>query len=132
MSDPPAFDPHRFRVAAAHYRRGRTPSPPLLIRRVAEAVGLRETHRVLDLGCGPGQLAIGFAFFAGEVVGLDPEPEMLAAAQQGAEGLVPNAAFRQGSSYQISGRKRENSGWSRWAAASTGWTAPTRCGGSTR
>jgi cyclopropane fatty-acyl-phospholipid synthase-like methyltransferase len=26
-------------------------------------VGLREDHRVLDLGCGPGQLAIGFGYF---------------------------------------------------------------------
>jgi cyclopropane fatty-acyl-phospholipid synthase-like methyltransferase len=40
-----------------------------LIRRVADVVGLREDHRVLDLGCGPGQLAIGFGYFAGEVIG---------------------------------------------------------------
>lgn len=101
MSEPPAFDPHRFQAAAAHYRRGRTPYPPLLIRRVAEAAGLGATDRALDLGCGPGQLAIGFGYFAGAVIGLDPEPEMLAAARQAAEGLVPNVAFRLGSSYDL-------------------------------
>ena len=33
--------------------------------------------RVLDLGCGPGTLAIPMAGFAGEVVAVDVEPEML-------------------------------------------------------
>ncbi len=101
MSEPPPFDPHRFRTAAAHYRLGRTPYPPGLIRRVAKNVGLRGAHRVLDLGCGPGQLAIGFGYFAGDVLGLDPEPEMLAAAAQAAQGLVPNVRFRAGSSYDL-------------------------------
>jgi hypothetical protein len=49
LSDPPPFDPDRFREAAAYYRGGRIPYPPRLIRRVAEVVGLREDHRVLDL-----------------------------------------------------------------------------------
>lgn len=72
MSDPPPFDPHRFRTAAAHDRRRRVPYPPVLIRRVAAAVGLGDGHRVLDLGCGPGQLAIGFGYFAGAVLGSRP------------------------------------------------------------
>jgi len=101
-SDPLAFDPHRFRTAAAHYRAGRAPYPPALIRRVAEEVMLGGDSRVLDLGCGPGQLAIGFAYFAGEVVGLDPEPRMLTAAAEAALCLTPNAHFRQGSSYDLS------------------------------
>lgn len=100
-SDPLPFDPHRFSTAAAHYRAGRAAYPPLLIRRVAEAVGVGEADRVLDLGCGPGQLAIGFGYFAAEVVGLDPEPRMLAAATAAALGLTPNVCFRQGSSYTL-------------------------------
>ena len=72
MTATPPFDPRRFESAALHYRAGRIPYPPRLIRRIAELVGLRESHRVLDLGCGPGQLAIAFGFFAGEVVGVDP------------------------------------------------------------
>jgi predicted RNA methylase len=70
MTGTSPFDPHRFETAALHYRAGRIPYPPRLIRRIAEVVGLREDHRVLDLGCGPGQLAIAFGFFAGEVVGV--------------------------------------------------------------
>jgi trans-aconitate methyltransferase len=101
LSDPPPFEPHRFHEAAAYYRGGRAPYPPILIRRVAEIVGLRENHRVLDLGCGPGQLAIGFAFFAGEIIGLDPEPQMLAVATNAAQGLTPNVSFRQGSSFDL-------------------------------
>ncbi len=100
-SDPLPFDPHRFSAAAAHYRAGRAPYPPLLIRRVAEAVMPGAGGRVLDLGCGPGQLAIGFAYFADEVIGLDPEPRMLAAAAEAALGLTPNVQFRQGSSYDL-------------------------------
>jgi SAM-dependent methyltransferase len=99
--DPLPFTPDRFRSSAAHYRAGRPPYPPALIRRVAELVGLDGTHRVLDLGCGPGPLAIGFAYFAGSVLGLDPEPNMLQAAIEAAQGLAPNVSFRQGSSYDL-------------------------------
>jgi SAM-dependent methyltransferase len=56
---------------------------------------------VLDLGCGPGQLAIAFGFFAGEVVGVDPEPQMLAVASNAAQGLTPNVRFREGSSFDL-------------------------------
>lgn len=102
MPEPLPFEPNRFRSAAEHYLAGRPPYPPRLIRRVAEAVAVRDHHRVLDLGCGPGQLAIGFAYFAHEVVGLDPEPNMLTAATSAARGLTPNVSFRQGSSYDLS------------------------------
>jgi SAM-dependent methyltransferase len=96
-----SFDPHRFRAAAAHYRGGRIPYPPKLIRRVADLVGLGENDRVLDLGCGPGQLAIGFSYFANEVVGVDPEPEMLTVAAEAARGLASNVSFRKGSSFDV-------------------------------
>ena len=95
-TDPLPFDPHRFRTAAAHYRAGRTAYPPLLIRRVAERVGVGSAHRVLDLGCGPGPLAIGFSYFAGEVVAIDPEPAMLREAEAAAAGLAPQIVFRRG------------------------------------
>jgi ubiquinone/menaquinone biosynthesis C-methylase UbiE len=101
MSDPLPFEPNRFRGAAAHYRAGRRPYPPVLIRRVAEATALNEQSRVLDLGCGPGDLAIGFGYFAGEITGLDPEAEMVAEAVAAAQGLTPNVRFHQGSSYDL-------------------------------
>jgi SAM-dependent methyltransferase len=101
MLDSPSFDPHRFQDAAAHYRSGRIPYPPSLIRRVAELVGLGEDCRVLDLGCGPGQLAIGLGYFAGDVIGVDPEPRMLAVAAEAARGLTSNVSFRRGSSFDL-------------------------------
>ncbi len=100
-SEPLPFDPHRFRTAAAHYRAGRTAYPPLLIRHVAEHVGVGPGHRVLDLGCGPGALAIGFSYFAGAVVAIDPEPAMLREAEGAAAGLAPQITFREGSSYDL-------------------------------
>jgi SAM-dependent methyltransferase len=101
MPDSTPFDPRRFHSAATHYRSGRTPYPPKLIRRVADVVGLAEDDRVLDLGCGPGQLAIGFSYFAGEIVGVDPEPRMLTIATDAALGLAPDVTFREGSSFDI-------------------------------
>ena len=55
--------------------------------------------RVLDLGCGPGQLALAFAPFAADVLAVDPEPEMLRLARQAAGG-VP-IRFLQASSYDL-------------------------------
>lgn len=99
MAVPIPFLPHRFRAAASHYLAGRPPYPPRLIARVAGLTGLDRTGRVLDLGCGPGQLARAFAPLAAEVVAVDPEPEMLRAARQAA-GMSP-IRFLQGSSYDL-------------------------------
>ncbi|MBV8592613.1 MAG: class I SAM-dependent methyltransferase [Acetobacteraceae bacterium] len=95
------FQPNRFEGAAPHYLQGRPPYAPLLFRRVAELIGLGSRHRVLDLGCGPGQLASGFAYFAGSVLAMDPEPEMLAIGAARVEGVLTNVTFLQGSSYDL-------------------------------
>lgn len=92
------FEPRRFRSAAAHYQAGRPSYAALLIRRVVRFCGLSHTSRVLDLGCGPGLLAVAFAPFAGEIVAMDPEPEMLTRV---AEQAVPNVMPRSGSSYDL-------------------------------
>jgi SAM-dependent methyltransferase len=97
---PTPFDPTRYRSAAAHYEQGRVPYAPALIRRVAEVTGLGPQHRVLDLGCGPGPLARGFAPLAREVIAIDPSPEMLAEARTLA-GPVANIRFLAGSSYDL-------------------------------
>jgi SAM-dependent methyltransferase len=82
------FQPRRFEGAAPHYLQGRPPYAAALIRRVAELTGLTRHHRVLDLGCGPAQLATGFAYFAGSVLAMDPEPEMLAIAAARTQGTL--------------------------------------------
>lgn len=95
------FDARRFRTAAPYYRSGRPAYAPLLIKRVAAAAGLGDDDRVLDLGCGPGQLGVAFAPFAGEVVAMDPEPEMLSRAGATAEEAGVRLTLIEGSSYDL-------------------------------
>lgn len=97
MSAAPDFAARRFQSAAAHYLEGRAPYPPALIARTAELLGLEKSHRIMDLGCGPAQLAMAFAPFAGAVLALDPEPAMLAIAREAVQD-VPNVEVVQGSS----------------------------------
>lgn len=92
------FQPHRFQNAASHYLAGRAAYAPHLIARVVELTGLNPGHRLLDLGCGPGPLAKAFAPCVAQVMGVDPEPEMLAIAAQHAPA---NIVWRQASSYDI-------------------------------
>jgi SAM-dependent methyltransferase len=82
MSD--VLFPGRFRDLADFYTTGRPTYPRLLARRVATLVGLDGSQTVLDLGTGPGFLAMDFHPFAGKVIGVDPEPEMLNAARRNA------------------------------------------------
>jgi SAM-dependent methyltransferase len=88
----------RFRFAATHYLAGRPAYSEALIARVASLTGLNSRHRLLDLGTGPGQLAVAFAPFAGEVIGIDPEPEMLRVAAENAEQQKVKVTFSAGSS----------------------------------
>jgi SAM-dependent methyltransferase len=94
-------EPTRFHAAARHYLRGRPAYAPGLIRRVAQLCRLGSADRVLDLGCGPGQLALAFAPLAGAVVGIDPEPEMLRAAREAAARAGLPVQFREGSSRDL-------------------------------
>jgi SAM-dependent methyltransferase len=75
----------RFRSTASFYARYRPRYPQALIDEVAAFCGLDRTGRLMDLGCGPGFLAIAFAPYFAEIVGVDPEPEMLAAARDEAQ-----------------------------------------------
>jgi len=56
----------------------------MFFKKVAEQIALRGDESLLDIGCGPGLLAIGFAPFVGSCTGLDPEPGMIAAAKDAA------------------------------------------------
>jgi len=95
------FDAHRFKTAAQHYVQGRLDYPPELIERVVSLTGLGGHHRVLDLGCGPGFLAAGFAPYVSEVVGMDPEPAMLEQAANYAAARGARVKLIQGSSYDL-------------------------------
>ncbi|WP_406010804.1 class I SAM-dependent methyltransferase [Streptomyces sp. NBC_00637] len=71
------WDETLFAGTAAHYRRGRLPYAPGLADVLAEALGLDGRGRLLDVGCGPGILALGLAHLFGEVVGVDPDRGMI-------------------------------------------------------
>ena len=103
MSAVADFEARRFQSAAAHYLAGRPPYPDALIERVVQLIGLGRQDRLLDLGCGPGQLGRAFAAHVGEVVAMDPEPQMLAIAREAAA-QVPNMQVVQGRSDDLDDR----------------------------
>lgn len=71
----------RFASTVEFYARYREPYPPKLFKKVAEQIDFRGNESLLDVGCGPGLLAIGFAPFVGHCTGLDPETGMISAAK---------------------------------------------------
>jgi SAM-dependent methyltransferase len=73
-----SYDPTIYRGAATHYRRGRPAYSPQLEAVLTAELGLDGTGRLLDGGCGPGVLTVRLAPAFEGVVGLDPDPEMLA------------------------------------------------------
>ncbi|OWA01526.1 SAM-dependent methyltransferase [Streptomyces sp. CS159] len=80
------WDETLFSGTAPFYRRGRLPYAPGLARVLAEVLELDGRGRLLDLGCGPGTVALGLAGLFDEVVGVDPDAGMLAeAAREAAE-----------------------------------------------
>ena len=103
MSAPVApFMPDRFRSAVPFYVEGRLDYPLRLIENVAAWCKISPGDRVLDLGCGPGFLAISFARLGCVVTGVDPDKAMLAAAKDLAAKRGVECVFHEGSSYDIS------------------------------
>lgn len=72
------YDPTIYLGAAPYYARGRAPYSRSLGTTLAGEAGLARTGRLLDVGCGPGVVAVELAPFAAEVIGLDPDAAMLA------------------------------------------------------
>jgi SAM-dependent methyltransferase len=71
------WDETLFGGTAPHYERGRLPYAPALAAAVKSAVGLDGTGRLLDVGCGPGTIALQLAALFESAVGLDPDAGML-------------------------------------------------------
>jgi ubiquinone/menaquinone biosynthesis C-methylase UbiE len=109
-----AVDTRRFRTAAAHYAMGRPPYPAPFIAELARACGLTRADRLLDLGTGPGLLALAFAPYVGAVVAVDPEPEMLRVATEAVRAAGAAVEVRPGSSETIT------PDWGRFRAVTMG------------
>jgi SAM-dependent methyltransferase len=75
----------RFASTVELYENFRPPYPIEFFSGVAQKLSLSKQHALIDLGTGPGLLALGFAPYVGRVTGVDPEPAMLAGARAGAQ-----------------------------------------------
>lgn len=82
----------RFETVVDFYRY-REPYPLEFFSTVAERLLLTRQTRLLDVGCGPGNLAIGFAPFTGSSTAIDLEPEMLRVARAAAAAAKVEIAF---------------------------------------
>jgi SAM-dependent methyltransferase len=102
MTELPSYDPTLYKGSAAYYLRGRPPYSRDLRRTLTEECGLDGKGRLLDVGCGPGVLAVELAPLVGDAVGLDPDADMLAEAARYAERQgVANIRWVQGLAEQI-------------------------------
>ncbi len=91
-----------FGSAAEYYARYRPGYPQGLVDTLAARAGLDGTQRVLDIGCGTGQITIPLARHAREVVAIDPVADMLTRGRQAARaGRAGNITWVEGEASQI-------------------------------
>ena len=95
------FDPNRFQTTVPFYARYRLGYPDALIARIIEIAGLKPGDGVMDLGCGPGLVAIPCAKAGLKVTAVDPEPNMVEAAKAEAARAGITLDVRQGSSFAL-------------------------------
>ncbi len=73
-----------FTGTARFYTRYRPSYPDKVIHLLRESFALNQKSRVIDLGCGTGQIALKLAPYVREVIAVDPQEEMLQEAQNAA------------------------------------------------
>jgi SAM-dependent methyltransferase len=79
------YDPTIYSGSARHYTVGRPPYSAELGSTLAAELGMDGHGRLLDVGCGPGVVAVELSGLFDEVVGLDPDAAMLSEAALRAE-----------------------------------------------
>ena len=89
-----SWDESLFAGAAEYYEQGRLPYAPGLADVIARSLAMDGRGRLLDVGCGPGTVALRLARLFEAVVGLDPDPGMLGHASRAAARLgISNASW---------------------------------------
>lgn len=97
------YDPTLFQGTATYYCSGRPPYSLDLVPTLAAECGLDGSGRLLDVGCGPGVLSLSLADHVEEVIGLDPDREMLAEGmRRAAQSAFENIRWVQGLAEDIS------------------------------
>lgn len=81
------FDPESYRGTYEYYVKYRPSIPKEVINAIVKHFDVKPTDRVLDIGCGTGQVALAMEGKCGEMVCLDPDPKMLKWAQKTARHL---------------------------------------------
>jgi precorrin-6B methylase 2 len=76
------YDPLLYAGSAPHYVRGRPPYSAELAATLRAELALDGSGRLLDVGCGPGPLALALAPLFEEAIGIDPDAGMLAEAER--------------------------------------------------
>ncbi|QYG92591.1 class I SAM-dependent methyltransferase [Iamia sp. SCSIO 61187] len=72
-----AHDPTTFAGSAPHYLRGRPPYSADLVEVLQWELGLDGTGLLVDIGSGPGTLAVPLAPLFGSAIAIDPDHDML-------------------------------------------------------
>ena len=70
-----------FGGSARYYRAGRLPYPAELAETFQDELGLDGSGRLIDVGCGTGEIALLLAPLFDDVVGLDADGDMVALAR---------------------------------------------------
>src|SRR5215469_12739332 len=74
---PASLDASPFAGTAPYYDRFRAPYAQAAINFIIECYSLSKRERALDLGCGPGTIAIPLSYTVGEVVAVDADADMI-------------------------------------------------------
>jgi SAM-dependent methyltransferase len=91
-----------FKGTAQWYARYRPGYPEAFIDEIVTRFGLDGSGRLLDLGCGTGQLTLPLTAHVESVIGMDPQPEMLAEGERAArEANVTNVRWVLGASTDL-------------------------------
>lgn len=103
MSDSEKYDLSIYEGTAWYYSRFRPKYPPSLVTILRENFQLDGTGRLLDLGCGPGPVAMALTHLFEEVLAMDPDDGMRAEGERIArERGISNIEWRFGGSKDLS------------------------------
>jgi len=103
VNDRSRHDPDVYKGTAWYYSRFRPRYPNVLETILRDTFRLDGHGRLLDLGCGPGTVAIRIAHMFEDVLAKDPEPDMLEEGREcAARAGLSNIEWRHGSSEDLS------------------------------